>query len=154
MLHQHTLRIRLSIMLGLLCGLVMLTWLLTPAQAPVQALPPRPTPAPTASPTTIPSAYVREGGLIELDLHPAREGLWTMIQWQDARGQWHDVDGWQGTVDGAIQIWWVAPRDFGKGPFRWRVYQNPGGLLLATSQSFSLPHTTGETVRVDVGIKP
>lgn len=152
MLHQ--LRTRLSIIFGLLCGLVITTWLLIPDQASVQALPPRPTPVSTATPTTVPSFHVHEGGLIELYVHPAQTGLWTLIQWQDARDQWHDVDGWQGTVDGALQIWWVAPRDFGKGPFRWRVYQSRGGRLLATSQSFLLPHHTGETVRVDVGVKP
>jgi hypothetical protein len=154
MLHQHTLRIRLLIICGLLCGLVMTTLLLTPAQAPVQALPPRPTPLVTIAPTAVPSSYVREGGLIELHVQPARVGLWTLIQWQDARGQWHDVDGWQGTVDGDIQIWWVAPRDFGKGPFRWRIYQSRGGLLLANSEAFSLPRHTGEIVRVDVALKP
>jgi hypothetical protein len=140
--------------MGLACGLVMMALLLTPTPAAVRALPPRPTPVSTAAPTTVPSFHVREGGLIELHVQPPRTGLWTMIQWQDARGQWHDVDGWQGTVDGALQIWWVAPRDLGKGPFRWRVYQNPGGLLLATSESFALPHATGETVRVDVGLTP
>jgi hypothetical protein len=108
----------------------------------------------TATPLAVPSSYVREGGLIELRVQPVQVGLWTLIQWQDARGQWHDVDGWQGTVDGNIQVWWVAPRDFSKGPFRWQVYQGLGGQLLATSESFSLPRRTGEIVRVDVALKP
>jgi hypothetical protein len=153
MLQQHTLQTRLMMVIGLLCGLVVMTWLAAPTRSAVQALPPRPTPA-TITPTAAPSSYVREGGLIELHVQPARTGLWTLIQWQDARGQWHDVDGWQGTVDGAIQIWWVAPRDFGKGPFRWQIYQSRGGRLLANSPSFSLPRHTGETVRVDVVLKP
>jgi hypothetical protein len=108
----------------------------------------------TATPTAVPSSHAREGGLIELHVQPARTGLWTLIQWQDAQGQWHDVDGWQGTVDGTSQIWWVAPRDLGKGPFRWQIYQSRGGPLLATSEAFSLPRRTGETVRVDVTLKP
>jgi hypothetical protein len=153
MLHQHTLRTRLMMVLGLLCGLLLTMLLLTPNPSAVQALPPRPTPA-TATPTAGPAAYVREGGLIELHVHPLQTGLWTLVQWQDARGQWHDVYGWQGTVDGDLQVWWVAPRDFGKGPFRWQVYQSYGGPLLATSQSFSLPQRTGATVRIDVGLKP
>jgi hypothetical protein len=154
MVQQHTLRTRLMIMTGLLCGLVALAWLAAPAGSAVQALPPRPTPVLTTTPTAVPSTYVREGGLIELHIHPVQTGLWTLVQWQDARGQWHDVDGWQGTVDDTLQVWWVAPRDFGKGPFRWRIHQSYGGQLLATSQSFSLPQRTGVTVRIDVGIKP
>src|SRR5512143_1602836 len=146
MLHQHTLRARWTVLIGLLCSLVMTMSLLTPNQTSVQALPPRPTPA-TVTPTAAPSSYVREGGLIELHVHPLQTGLWTLIQWQDARGQWHDVDGWQGTLDGDLQVWWVAPRDFGKGPFRWQVYRSYGGSLLATSQAFSLPRRTGATVR-------
>ncbi len=153
MLHSHILRARWLVLLGLLCGLVMTMSLLTPNQTAVQALPPRPTPV-TATPTAVPSAYVREGGLIELHVHPIQTGLWTVVQWQDARGQWHDVDGWQGTLDGSLQIWWVAPRDLGKGPFRWQVYRSYGGSLLATSQSFSLPRRTCATVRIDVGVKP
>jgi hypothetical protein len=26
--------------------------------------------------------------------------LWTSVQWQDAGGEWHAVEGWQGTLDG------------------------------------------------------
>ncbi len=153
MLPQYTLRTRLMMMLGLLCGLLLAMLLLPPNPSAVHALPPRPTPV-TATPTAVPSAHVREGGLIELHIHPLQIGLWTLIQWQDARGQWHDVDGWQGTPDGDLQIWWVAPRDFGKGPFRWQVYQSRGGRLLAASPSFSLPHSTGVTERIVVEIKP
>lgn len=151
MLHQ--LRTRVMLVLGLLCGLVIMTWLAVPSQSSVHALPPRPTPA-TPTPTAVPASYVREGGLIELHVHPIQTGLWTLIQWQDARSQWHDVDGWRGTLDGDFQVWWVAPRDFGKGPFRWQIYQSYGGRLLATSYSFSLPQRTGVTVRIDVGIRP
>src|SRR5512138_3173076 len=110
MLHQ--LRTRVMPVLGLLCGLVIVTWLAVPTQSSaVHALPPRPTPI-TPTPTAAPASYVREGGLIELHVHPIQTGLWTLIQWQDAGGQWHDVNGWQGTLDGDFQVWWVAPRDF------------------------------------------
>ena len=154
MTHDCGLRTRLLIIGGLLGGLVlMLTWML-PAQMTVQALPPRPTPVSTAAPTAVPSFYVQEGGLIELHVQPAHMGLWTLIQWQDTQGKWHDVDGWQGTVDGVSQLWWVAPADLGKGPFRWQVYQSRGGKLLAESKGFSLPSSNRETVRIELSLQP
>jgi hypothetical protein len=154
MLRQHTLRTRLWISCGLLCGLMLITSWLMPCQTSAQALPPRPTPVSTITPTALPSVHVREGGLLELYTHPTQLGVWTLIQWQDALGSWHDVAGWQGTLDGTSQLWWVAPRDLGKGPFRWLVYQSRGGLLLATSQPFALPRFNGATVRIDVALVP
>jgi hypothetical protein len=154
MLHQRTLQTRLLIVCGLLCGLVlMLSWMI-PAQMTVQALPPRPTPVSTATPTAVPSFYTREGGLIELRVQPAQASVWTLIQWQDVFGSWHNIDGWQGTLAGESQIWWVAPSDLGKGPFRWQVYQSRGGKLLAESKAFSLPSVNRETVRIELSLKP
>jgi hypothetical protein len=50
------------------------------------------------------------------------------------------MDGWQGTLDeGDQKMWWLAPDLFGKGPFRWLVYQGERGNLLATSDPFYLP---------------
>ncbi len=78
-------------------------------------------------------------------------GLWTIVPWQDALGGWHDVQGWQGTLDGYQKLWWVAEDDFGTGPFRWALYQGKGGALLAVSESFYLPGLTNETVEVSLG---
>ncbi len=77
------------------------------------------------------------------------------MQWQDSNGDWHDVAGWQGslTPDGRRR-WWVAPKDFGTGPFRWVVYAGRGGSTLGTSASFSLPQTARETLRVPVNVAP
>jgi len=91
--------------------------------------------------------------------------LWTVVQWQDHSGDWHDVEEWQGTLDEVNndkdkgmyegeKVWWAAKADFDKGPFRWVVYRGRGGKLLAQSESFYLPHFTGETVRVEVLIVP
>ncbi len=128
--------------------------LLAPTPSAVQALPPRPTPVATMTPTRLPLPYTREGGLIALRVQPAQSGGGTIIQWQDAKGLWHDVEGWQGALNGDSQVWWVAPADLGKGPFRWQVYQSRGGKLLAESKPFSLPGLNRETVRIEVGIKP
>jgi hypothetical protein len=127
-------------------------------------LPPRPTPAP--APTSVPSPGAAGAYLV---LHAAFPEDWdfvevhwrtpvTLVQWQDAHGTWHDVEGWRGTLDhvsvkgGAVtgwKRWWVAPQDFGSGPFRWIVHE-PCGALLATSAPFSLPVSSGARQVVDV----
>jgi len=126
------------------------------APAQQSTLPPRPTAMPTVTVTPLP-VYVPPmvGGSIELRVPSAPAGLWTVVQWQDGLGGWHDVEGWQGTLVDGWQIWWVARRDFGTGPFRWIVYQDPTkGALLAVSQSFNLPTSDGDLVRVAASLKP
>jgi hypothetical protein len=99
--------------------------------------------------------------------------VWTVIQWQDAWGNWHDVEGWRGTLDGVsitesggdedvvgLKTWWVAESDLGKGPFRWVIYQNEGGQLIGTSEPFQLPNFNGgattvtTTVTTAVAVSP
>jgi hypothetical protein len=84
--------------------------------------------------------------------------LWTVVQWQDRRGKWHEVEGWRGTLDEierqgdeyeGSKVWWVSKSDFEKGPFRWLVYRTKGGSLVAESDPFSLPHFIGEIVKVE-----
>ena len=105
------------------------------AESITAALPPRPTAELVKS--NQPSAY------IELQLSGATvgsDGVWTIVQWVDEFGDWHDVVGWQGTVElDGTQTWWVAPDDLGKGPFRWQVYDSPTGDVIATSDEFMLP---------------
>jgi hypothetical protein len=129
-----------------------------PLSAPARAdLPPRPTPTPVV------------GGAIQLQVqfpqtlaHPWQE-LWTVVQWQDRQGHWHDVQGWQGTLDEAVvedgqplghKTWWVGAGDLGKGPFRWLVQRNTGGRVLATSAPFDLPGYNKATVTVEVTLAP
>lgn len=151
---------------ALIFVLLILAWLPSLEQ-PALALPPRPEPTPTTPPfppTEPPSA----GGFIELQAKFGEtwsvadlewQALWTVVQWQDGLAKWHDVEGWQGNLDQVrgetgYRKWWVAPEDFGKGPFRWVVYSDQGEGLLAASDSFNLPTTPGETVPVEVTLKP
>jgi hypothetical protein len=90
-----------------------------------------------------------------------------VVQWQDKAGGWHDVEGWQGTLepDGSpapqggtgagrdgSKRWWVAAKDFGTGPFRWIVTQGKNGRPLAASAWFNLPSVANETVRIEVEV--
>lgn len=113
-------------------------------------LPPRPsTPTPAATHEQVSPA----GALITLHAWNAPADAWTVVQWQDALGGWHDVDGWRGHLDdrgGTEKIWWVAAGDFDTGPFRWLVLDKPGGELLGTSDSFYLPSHSGEVIAVDI----
>jgi hypothetical protein len=151
------------ILIAVVIGVLALaTWL--PSQslaAPSAPLPPRPTftptPLPTLTPTPTSSRPHRPlaGAHIVLYVQAAPAGLWTIVQWQDALGGWHDVQGWQGTLDDGYQkLWWVAEKDFSTGPFRWALYKSQGGALLAVSASFHLPGLTGETVMVEASLGP
>jgi hypothetical protein len=114
----------------------------------VLALPSRPSPEPAVT-----SAPKLPDGTIELTVESATAGLWTVVQWQDALGGWHDVEGWQGALDeGDKKMWWVAKADLGKGPFRWAVTHS--GERLATSELFYLPDSVGQTVKVSVSLVP
>lgn len=132
----------------LACALLAVALLLSPTQAALAQRPPR-WPTPTPKPSKLPN------GAIELTVESAPAGLWTVVQWQDALGGWHDVEGWQGTLDdGDSKRWWVATGDYGKGPFRWVLYQGLGGDLLGTSESFYLPTAHGQIVTVEVSFAP
>ncbi len=125
--------------------LMMVAWPLS-AQAMPLALPPRPSPQPTVIP-----AAGSSGGFVELHLQGTGVSptLWTTVQWQNPRGDWQTVEGWQGTPwERGRVVWWVQHGDLGKGPFRWMVYSAPGGKLLATSQPFHLPGYDGATEQV------
>jgi hypothetical protein len=141
------------IVLITLAGSLLVTILLPPQT--LAALPPRPTPLPTRSPRhnddTNSDNDEAVGGQIELQVQPSPVELWTVVQWQDALGGWHNVEGWQGPLDdGARKVWWVARPDFGKGPFRWNVYRDLTGQPLAGSKAFSLPQSANEIVKVEL----
>lgn len=133
-----------------------------PSQALAAPLPPRPSPMPTRTPTPTPAAPAPtarparpSGAHIVLYVQSAPAELWTIVQWQDALGGWHDVEGWQGTLDdGHQKLWWVAEKDFDTGPFRWALYKSQGGALLAVSESFYLPDRTNAVVEVEVSLGP
>jgi hypothetical protein len=91
------------------------------------------------------------GGAITLQAYPIDPAFWTVVQWQDTNGGWHDVDGWQAPFDEQHQVaWGIAPDDFGKGPFRWVIYEGQGGAMIAASDPFTLPASAGEAVRIQL----
>jgi hypothetical protein len=136
---------------GLLLSVTVLMGLgLTSVQAAPSALPPRPTPVPTLPPTPALSSTIG-GGSITLRVAAAPIDLWTTVEWQDAAGNWHLVDGWQGTLDDdQTKTWWVAKADQGKGPFRWVLYDRRGGQRWAISQPFTLPVTNRQNVEITI----
>jgi hypothetical protein len=96
--------------------------------------------------------------VIELHVQAARPELWTVVQWQDRLGGWHDVEGWRGTLDEVSngvgkKKWWVARPNFDTGPFRWVIYQGPGSRLLVVSEAFRLPRYENTVVVVEVSLK-
>jgi len=123
-------------------------------------LPLRPTPEPEAvvvveekSATAIVLSVDLTSGKLEEDADPKQ--VWTVVQWQDALGGWHDVTGWRGVLDKVgsgkgEKTWGVLRRDLGRGPFRWLVYAEEGGDLIAESAPFSLPTHSGQVVTVSV----
>jgi len=150
------LRARLRIIL--LAGVVvfLLGGWLAPA---ARALPPRPSPPLPPLPdrpqgsTSDEQATPPRGATIELIVESGSPALWTIVQWQDGLGGWHNVEGWQGTLDdGTHKVWWVDAADLGKGPFRWLVELDDG--MLAVSEPFDLPAAAGESVKRFVSIAP
>jgi hypothetical protein len=151
---------RIALGISLACILLVVGWMSSPAAVTADPLPPRPTltPRPSLTPQEIGGA--QRGGYIELDVPTRQITLWTVVEWQDGFGNWHAVEGWQGTLDEinsagiGRKVWWVSGGDMGKKPFRWHVYQSQNGQLLTTSRSFELPHYSGEIVRVQVTLQP
>lgn len=86
------------------------------------------------------------GAHIELHAQNAPAGAWSVVQWQAANGDWHTVEGWQGRLNNGTRRWWVHPKDFDTGPFRWVVFDAPDGVMVAVSDSFRLPQYPNETV--------
>jgi hypothetical protein len=135
----------------LLIGAALLMAVMMLLPSPTQALPPRQTATPT--PTSSPERSRDDaptGSHIALHVTFEQAGLWTVVQWQDSAGNWHDVEGWRGTLDEGQKVWWVAQKDFGTGPFRWVVYQSQGGKLLGSSVPFNLPAFPNQTMQVTV----
>ena len=123
-------------------GIWLLSFFLLPTRL-VEALPPRPIPEKTEPAET--------GAYIKLQVEAAPAGMWTVVQWEDANGGWHDVGGWQGTLDDeTTKLWWVAPKDFGTGPFRWTAFDIAGGEMLGVSNPFNLPDKVKDVILVEL----
>lgn len=148
MIRKYRLLFCLGIFL-LILELLATVWPLATVQAQ-GGLPPRETPAPQP-PVDDDDRGASVGAYIELHVAPVPPGAWSVVQWQDNAGGWHDVEGWQGELglDG-FERWWVAAKDFNNGPFRWQVTQGQGGAELGVSQSFNMPAGGNQVVRVGV----
>jgi len=134
-----------------LISVLLLAWPL-PTQAGPNLPPRKPQPA-AQPPDDDDKDPTPNGAHIVLHVSSAPAGVWTIVQWQDTAGGWHDVESWSGALDDGIhKTWWLAPDLFGKGPFRWLVYQGERGKLVATSDPFYLPGTEGEKLRVEVSL--
>lgn len=126
-------------------GLFVSVIVLMQAPESVQALPPRPEPKETKT-------HIK-GGFIQLTVDGATSEVWTAVQWQGNEGDWHLVDGWQGSSNAENEVkWYVAKDDLGGGPFRWLIYDAPDGNLLVTSDPFDLPEQAGETIEVGMAL--
>lgn len=107
--------------------------LLALSGAPAGEIPPRP---PTITP-------VRGAQIVLVlpDGTAVSPAWWSVVQWQDDDGRWHDVAGWQGTFDAAGRVtWWVGPEHLGTGPFRWVVYESADRRReIGRSAPFAMP---------------
>jgi hypothetical protein len=151
----------------LFVGIIVLTALMPLWAAYAAPLPLPPLPLPPSPEQAAPSPFT--GGFIQLQATFPQawpwgsapwENLWTVVQWQDDKGAWRDVEGWQGSLDEIVtgadgtvvghKTWWVSKSDLGRGPFRWRVYRSHAGWLLATSPTFDLPSQRHATTPVEL----
>jgi len=148
--HTHQTISKILLILSIFVAVLLLV-------APAAALPPRPprpphvTPTATAQPAVNASTVV-DGGFIRLTVSAPRTGLQAVVQWEDGNGNWHNVSGWQNTVSQPSVKWWVSPADFGKGPFRWIVYEDTPSNVIATSETFFLPASEEHIVDVFVSL--
>jgi hypothetical protein len=127
--------------------------------------PPRPTPhpkparAPASAPIGATIALALRFGPLWPQAGIPWQDLWTVVQWQDGWGNWHDVEGWQGTPDGIVdgegrKVWWLSRELLGQGPFRWAIYHARGGELLTISEPFYLPTAPCQLLRVEAWLEP
>jgi hypothetical protein len=93
------------------------------------------------------------GAHIELRVQPGLGGAWTVVQWQDGMGRWHDVDGWRAQIESDQAVnWWVAPKHLDTGPYRWLVYREQDRRAVVwASELFYLPKQ-GDTLVVTAAV--
>lgn len=160
-------RCALPVLLIILTMLLVLLLVPHMTAAAANGLPPRPDPPlpdpPLPDPSPTPALRHSSGAYIRLNVTPpmappmagdaAPPKVWTLVQWEDAVGAWHDVGSWSGHLDDAragTKTWWVNAADYGRGAFRWAVLQDKDGSVLAVSAPFHLPTSNGQVL--DVGV--
>lgn len=118
----------------------------TPVISAHDELPPRPSPIQDGETDG-------KSAAIQLWPTPIFPKLWTVVQWVDGQEKWHDVDGWRGTLNHPAYVSWrVLQSEFGKGPFRWVVYDEENGNVIAISELFHLPINNGEILKIKVAL--
>jgi hypothetical protein len=151
-------------MITIAASLGMAIILLATLPQPVQALPPRPTvPADSEEDPASLGAQIQLKAQFPDDWSWQTvhwQDLWTVVQWQDALGEWHAVEGWQGSLDTikigkdgtvvGLKTWWLGYENLGQGPVRWQVFESHGGQLLTSSDTFHLPAASKTTLEVNV----
>ena len=109
---------------------------------------PTPKPSPTAKPISSSESESQSGAFIYLHVPSPPADLQTVVQWQDGLGEWHDIEGWRGTLNESnFIVWWVAPGDLGAVWYRWQVY-TADGRIATTSDAFSLPSQANQTLHI------
>jgi hypothetical protein len=124
-----------------------LGWFVQPAQAG-SGLPPRDFPR-TQTGGDDDDNDEPVGAYLNLTAPDAPFVAWAIVQWQDSGGNWHDVEGWRGWLSDSSH-WWVHPKDFSTGPFRWVITQGIQGPIWQVSQPFNLPPAGAKIVQVTV----
>jgi hypothetical protein len=110
-----------------------------------------PRPTLTAKPQSQPVKEVKARIILTLDIGQfVPLHWWTIVQWENFDGGWHDVNGWRGQFNQNSQVvWGVNQKDFGTGPFRWIIYDTENAnKVLWTSDSFHLP-MHNETLKIN-----
>ncbi len=98
-------------------------------------------PASSSGTATI-TVYARGGAL----------GQRVAVQWGDAIGGWHTVDGWTAALDHLtpqgvpFQRFTVLSSNYGQKPFRWVIYYPDGVTVWAIGPWFTLPTQDGSDV--------
>ncbi len=89
---------------------------------------------------------------IGVDARGASVGQRVEVQWGDAIGGWHRVDGWSGSLDQItpqgvpFKRYTVFPSNYGQGPFRWVIYNLDGQTVWAIGPKFTLPTVDGTSL--------
>lgn len=91
------------------------------------------------------------GKIAHIELHGVPIGAYTVVQWYDSYGVWHDVEGWRTKATSDSVKWSVEEKDFTHGPFRWLVYYNDG-TIIGESSAFMLPHREHDVKSLDLQI--
>ena len=116
-----------------------------PTRVPATDLPP-PTPVATTIPKLpVATIRLRIQGVVSVPLI-------SVVQWQDAQGNFRDVEGWRGSVTNGQTVWWVEAKDWGSGPFQWVVYAADSHEPIATSKPFQLPSVAGERLEIVLAV--